>query len=97
MYQVLFESNNGAHKGIKELKNINWRKRYLNNVQLQKFFKFFDNSASSYMSEMFLRVDQSRITRRSKNKLNQPFRKSNIRQNFLSYLGPKCGTIYHQN
>ena len=41
------------------------------------------------MSEMFLPVGQSRITRRSKNKLNQPFQKGNIGQNCLSYLGPK--------
>ena len=41
------------------------------------------------MSEIFLPVGQSSITRRSKNKLNQPFRKSNIGQNCLSYLGPK--------
>ena len=31
----------------------------------------------------------SRITGRSKNKLNQPFRKSTIGQNCPSYLGPK--------
>ena len=40
------------------------------------------------MSEMFLPFGQSRITRRSKNELNQPFRKSNIGQNCLSYHGP---------
>ena len=54
-----------------------------------KGFQIFDGSAPSYMSEMFLPVGQSRITRRSKNKLNQPFRKTNIGQNCLSYLGPK--------
>ena len=31
-----------------------------------KAFKFFQSSAQSYMSEMFLTVGQSRITRRSK-------------------------------
>ena len=41
------------------------------------------------MSEMFSPVGQGRITRRSKNKLNLPFRKTNMGQNGLSYVGPK--------
>ena len=51
----------------------------------------------SYMSEMFLPVGQSRVTRRSKNKLNQPFRKSNKGQNGLSYLGPKIWNNLHSD
>ena len=38
---------------------------------------------------MFSPVCQGRITRRSKNKLNLPFRKTNTGQNGLSYIGPK--------
>ena len=49
----------------------------------------FDNAAPSCMSEMFLPVGQSQVTRRSKNKLIQPFQKSSTGQNGLSYLGPK--------
>ena len=49
------------------------------------------------MSEMFLPVGQSRITRRSTNKLNQPFRKSNKEQNGLSYVGPKIWNNLHSN
>ena len=77
--------------GIKEFKCINWlpTKERFEQCTTAKVIKFFDNSAPSYMSEMFLPVGQSRITRRSKNKLNQPFRKSNIGQNCLTYLGPK--------
>ena len=45
--------------GIKELKNMNW-------LPTAKAFKFYDNSAPSYMSEMSLPVDQSRITRNLK-------------------------------
>ena len=41
------------------------------------------------MSEMFSPVGQGRITRRSKNKLNLSFRKTNTGQNGLSYTGPK--------
>ena len=57
-----------------------------------KGFQIFDYTAPSYMSEMFLPFGQSRITPRSKNKLNQPFRKKNIGQNRLSYLGAKIWT-----
>ena len=83
--------NNRAHIGIKEFKNINWlpTKERFEQCTTAKVFKFFDSSVPSYMSEMFLPVGQSRITRRSKNKLNQLFRKSNKGQNCLSYLGPK--------
>ena len=40
------------------------------------------------MSEIFSPVGQARITRRSKNELNLPFRKTNTGQNGLSYIGP---------
>ena len=83
--------NNRAHLGIKEFTSINWlpTKERFEQCMTAKVFKFFDNSAPPYMSEMFLPVGHNRITRRSKNKLNQPFRKKNIGQNCLSYLGPK--------
>ena len=51
-------------------------------------FKFFGNSAPPYMSEIFSPVGQGWITRRSKNKLNLPFRKTKTGQNGLSYIGP---------
>ena len=83
--------NNRAHIGVREFKNINWlpTKKRFEQCTATSVFKFFDNSAPSYMSEMFLPVGQGRITQRSKNKSNQPFRKSNKGQNGLSYLGPK--------
>ena len=54
-----------------------------------KGFQIFDDSVSSYMSEIFSPAGQIQVTRRSKNKLDKPFRKSNKGQNVLSYLGPK--------
>ena len=83
--------NNGAHVGIKEFKDINWLliKERFEQCTATNVFKFFDNSAPPYMSEMFSPVGQGRITRRSKNKLNLPFRKTNTGQNGLSYTGPK--------
>ena len=49
----------------------------------------FDNSVPSYMSKIFSPAGQIQVTRRSKNKLDKPFRKSNKGRNGLSYLGPK--------
>ena len=83
--------NNRAQIGIKEFKDINWlsTKERFEQCTATKVFKFFDNSAPSYMSEIFSPAGQIRVTRRSKNKLDKPFRKSNKGQNGLSYLGPK--------
>ena len=83
--------SNRAHIGINEFKTVNWlpTKERSEQCTAAKVFNFFDNAAPSYMSEMFLPVCQSRVTRRSKNKLIQPFRKSKTGQNGLSYLGPK--------
>ena len=91
--------NNRAHIGVREFKNINWlpTKERFEQCTATSVFKFFNNSAPSYMSEMFLPVGQSRVTRRSKNKLNQPFRKSNKGQNGLSYLGPKIWNNLHSD
>ena len=71
--------NNRAHVGIKELKDINWlpTKERFEQCTATNVFKFFDNSAPPYMLEMFSPVCQGRITRRSKNELNLPFRKTN--------------------
>ena len=51
--------------------------------------KFFKGTAPAYADEIFEPVDQSRVTIRSKFKLNLPFRKSSAGQNCLSYIGPK--------
>ena len=50
---------------------------------------FFKGMAPAYADEMFQSADQSRVTRRSKFKLNLPFRKSSAGQKCLSYMGPK--------
>ena len=43
----------------------------------------------AYADEIFEPVDQSRVTRRSKLKLNLPFPKSSAGQKCLSKIGPK--------
>ena len=52
-------------------------------------FKFFNGLSPSYSSDVFHPADQSRITRRSKDHLIFPLRKSSTGQKSLSYLGPK--------
>ena len=51
--------------------------------------KFFKGIAPAYSGAIFHPVSQGRATRRSKFKLELPFRKSNAGQKCLSYLGPK--------
>ena len=51
--------------------------------------KFFNGTAPAYADEVFHPADQSRITRRSKFRLNVPFCKSSTGQKCLSYQGPK--------
>ena len=54
--------NNRAHIGIKEFKDINWlpTKERFEQCTATKVFKFFDNPAPSYMSEMFSPASQIR-------------------------------------
>ena len=83
--------NNRAHIGTKEFKDINWlpTKERFEQCTATNVFKFFDNTTPSYMSEVFSLAGRIKVTLRSKNKLEIPFRESNTGQNGLSYLGPK--------
>lgn len=57
--------------------------------------KCFKGTAPVYMAEVFQPVNQSRIIRRSKLKLDMPFR--NAGKTCLSYLGLKHGIVFYQN
>ena len=61
-------NNTRVHGGIKEFKDINWLpiKERFEQLTATNVFKFFDNSAPFYMSEIFSPVGQGWITRRSK-------------------------------
>ena len=50
--------NNRAHVGVREFKNINWlpTKERFEQCTATSVFKFFNNSAPSYMSEILGRV-----------------------------------------
>ena len=80
-----------AHVGATEFKAINWlptKHRVDQNICVN-IMKFFNRTVPAYADEIFHPADQSRITRRSKFRLNVPFRKSNTGQKCLSYQGPK--------
>ena len=83
--------NNTVHVGAAEFKAINWlpTKNRVDQHTCVNIMKFFKGTAPAYTDEIFHPIDQSRVTRRSKFKLNLPFRKSNTGQKCLSYLGPK--------
>ena len=82
---------NTTHVGATEFKAINWlpTKNRVDQDTCVNIMKFFKGMAPAYADEMFQSADQSRVTRRSKFKLNPPFRKSSAGQKCLSYLGPK--------
>ena len=82
---------NTAHVGATEFKAINWlpTKDRFDQHTCVNIMKFFKGTAPTYADEIFQPIDQNRVTRRSKFKLNLPFRKSNTGQKCLSYFGPK--------
>ena len=91
MHSLLFESKNTAHVGATEFKAIYWlpTKNRVDQHICVNIMKFFKGTAPAYADEIFQPVDQSRVTRRSKFKLNLPIRKSSAGQKCLSYMGPK--------
>ena len=58
-------------------------------MYLCKHFKFFNNMAPDYTSEIFHPSHSRHNTRMSTYKLDLPFRKSVYGKKTLSYLGPK--------
>ena len=82
---------NTAHVGATEFKAINWlsTKDRFDQHTCVNIMNFFIGTAPAYADEIFQPVDQNRVTRRSKFKLNLPFRKSNAGKKCLSYFGPE--------
>ena len=82
---------NTAHVGATEFKAINWlpTKDRFDQHTCVNIMKFFKGTTPAYADEIFQPIDQNRVTRRSKFKLNLPFCKSNTGQKCLSYFGPK--------
>ena len=52
-------------------------------------FKYFDTQCPDYLNEVFVKAPKSGTSLRNSNhKLKQPFRKTGIGQNALSFIGP---------
>ena len=91
MYQVLFEPKKQStcrNQRVQKYK-LAPHEREIWAMYNCKGFQFFSWFSPVLHVWDVLTSWPERITRRSKNKLNQPFRKTNIGQNCLSYLGPK--------
>ena len=91
--------DNRAHVGSENSKDINCLpiKGGFEQCTDTNVFKIFDDSAPSYMWKMFLLVGQRRIKRRSKNKMNRPFRKSNTGLDGLSHQRCKIWNGLHSD
>ena len=83
--------DNRAHIGANEFKEINWlpTKERVSQCICVNIFKFFNNMAPDYTSEIFHPSHSRHNTRMFTYKLDLPFRKSVYGQKTLSYLGPK--------
>ena len=83
--------DNRAHIGANEFKEINWlpTKERVSQCICVNIFKFFNNMAPDYTSEIFHPSHSRHNTRMSTYKLDLPFRKNVHGQKTLSYLGPK--------
>ena len=83
--------DNRTHIGANEFKEINWlpTKERVSQCICLNVFKFFNNMAPDYTSEIFHPSHSRHNTRMSTYKLDLLFRKSVYGQKTLSYLGPK--------
>ena len=80
------------HIGQREFQKLNWLNISDRFTQClcSAVFNFIKEKSPKYMSEIFHIATQNNIgTRFSKLKLRIPFRKSNMGQNTLSFLGPQ--------
>ena len=82
---------NRFHIGTKQFEAINWlpTKERFEQSACVGIFNFFAGAAPLYVSEMFLPIQQSHITRRSQNKLWIPNQKTNRGLGNISYVGPR--------
>ena len=82
---------NRTHISIKDFKTINWlptRERFEQCVCVGAY-KFCNNSAPLYMSDVYKLKNSTHNTRRSTHGLHQPAKSTNFGKKGLSYLGPK--------
>ena len=80
-----------SHISQKEFEIINWLPiKERNNQCLNSIaFKYFGNQCPHYLNEVSMKAaESSSPLRNSYQKLQQPFCKTNIGQNALSFIGP---------
>ena len=82
---------NRSHIGANEFEAINWlpTKERFEQCVCVGIFNFIAEAAPLYISEMFFPVEQSQNTRRSLNKLQIPYQRTNRGLKMLSYVGPR--------
>ena len=80
------------HRVVYEnFKKINWLpvEDRVHQCILSHIFKFFTKKCPAYVDELFSPVNNEYMcTRKSYLKLNQPFRKTNLGKNTISFYGP---------
>ena len=83
--------DNKAHIGKNEFLKIIWlpTKKRVEQCICVNVFKFFNQMSPQYTAEIFHPSSSVHNTRRARQKLDLPFRKSCIGQKTLSYIGPK--------
>ena len=83
--------DNRAHLGKKEFEDINWLpvKDRVNQRICVTAYSVFNGISPKYISDIFAPVEAVQFTRNSINRFKIPFRKTNMGQNSMSYLGPK--------
>ena len=81
--------DNRAHLDKKEFKDINWLtvKERVNQRICVTAYNFFKGTSPAYMNDIFITDNTVRVTRNSENRFKIPFRKTNMGQNSLWYLG----------
>ena len=91
MHQVLFAARQNDPYFLNEFETLNWLpvKDRFNQSIISVVFKYYTKQCSSYLNEFFeLACPKTLRARNSYLKLICSFRKTNIGQNQLSFIGP---------
>ena len=83
--------DNRAHLDKKEFEEINWLtvKDRVNQRISVTAYNHFHGISPKYMSDIFVPLETAKFTRNSANRFKIPFRRTNMGQNSISFLGPK--------
>ena len=83
--------DNRAHLDKKEFEEINWLpvKDRVNQRISVTAYNHFHGISPKYMSDIFVPLETAKFTRNLANRFKIPFRRTNMGQNSISFLGPK--------